>query len=284
MQPYIVGDVHGMYDTLMKAIRKAPEGSYFYFVGDLIDRGPDSKKVVEFVRNGKHGCVLGNHEEMMIHGGERMKEMGDDYRIESHWAQNGGLQTLMSYGVLELDDGGHYIYTRDKESIEVFLDDVEWMKDLPLYEEVYLDRRFLPVYFPFARSMGIDPIDVDLDKEEASVKEHRGCLEKPIIVSHSCVKNIWHNLEGITKRDPDYEMIKEYTLWNREEVEEDYDSPIYNVFGHTINKGTERGVCWANIDTGCVYEHEGYGRLTMFNVKTGDLIFTRRVETKEQNA
>ena len=36
---YIIGDVHGCYDTLMALIAKLPEDAEIVFVGDLIDRG-----------------------------------------------------------------------------------------------------------------------------------------------------------------------------------------------------------------------------------------------------
>ncbi|MCR9145081.1 MAG: metallophosphoesterase [bacterium] len=61
----IIGDVHGCYKSLRALVKKCPPEP-ICFVGDLIDRGPDSKGVVEFVRGEGHQCVLGNHEELMI--------------------------------------------------------------------------------------------------------------------------------------------------------------------------------------------------------------------------
>jgi len=45
---YIIGDVHGCYTTLMQLIEQLPnkEKSHLIFVGDLIDRGKDSARVV----------------------------------------------------------------------------------------------------------------------------------------------------------------------------------------------------------------------------------------------
>ena len=53
---YIIGDVHGCYNTLMELIAKLPKDAKLCFVGDLIDRGPNSKDVVE-----------GEHTEWMYH-------------------------------------------------------------------------------------------------------------------------------------------------------------------------------------------------------------------------
>ncbi|HBK64061.1 MAG TPA: serine/threonine protein phosphatase, partial [Cyanobacteria bacterium UBA11166] len=48
----VIGDVHGHYDTLMTLLNAiAPsEEDRVYFLGDLIDRGPKSAQVVEFVK------------------------------------------------------------------------------------------------------------------------------------------------------------------------------------------------------------------------------------------
>ncbi|NEQ24953.1 MAG: serine/threonine protein phosphatase, partial [Microcoleus sp. SIO2G3] len=37
-----------------------------YFLGDLIDRGPKSFQVVDFVRENGYQCLLGNHEQLLI--------------------------------------------------------------------------------------------------------------------------------------------------------------------------------------------------------------------------
>ncbi|MCF6206994.1 MAG: metallophosphoesterase [Sulfurovum sp.] len=66
MHQYIIGDVHGEYDALMRLVAKLPKDAKLIFVGDLVDRGSRSADVVKFVRENAHSCVMGNHEEMMI--------------------------------------------------------------------------------------------------------------------------------------------------------------------------------------------------------------------------
>ncbi len=60
-----IGDVHGCFEELMDLLDKV-KYSYskdrLYFVGDLINKGPYSKKVLEFVYNSKSKVVIGNHE------------------------------------------------------------------------------------------------------------------------------------------------------------------------------------------------------------------------------
>lgn len=79
----IVGDVHGEIDALLALVRRlgyAPDGSHpegrrLVFVGDLVDRGPDSPAVVELVRRmverQRSQCVLGNHELNILLGSRK---------------------------------------------------------------------------------------------------------------------------------------------------------------------------------------------------------------------
>lgn len=103
---YVVGDIHGRLDLLDQLLGKihadlerAPSKKVvLVFVGDLIDRGPESSGVIERLRTYKHPGVrpivlLGNHEEVLL----RILE-GDSTLIES-WLQFGGAQCLQSYGV-----------------------------------------------------------------------------------------------------------------------------------------------------------------------------------------
>lgn len=91
---YIIGDVHGCYKTLCALVKKLPEreNSQIVFVGDLVDRGVESCAVVDFVREGKYPCVLGNHEELMLeyYGSAIMDR-------DEIWIENGGRETIQSY-------------------------------------------------------------------------------------------------------------------------------------------------------------------------------------------
>lgn len=74
---YFVGDIHGCYDELMRALDEAgfdPSRDRLISVGDLVDRGPDSKKCLELTREPWFHAVLGNHEDMLV---EACREGGD---------------------------------------------------------------------------------------------------------------------------------------------------------------------------------------------------------------
>ncbi|MEG3439928.1 metallophosphoesterase family protein [Pannus brasiliensis CCIBt3594] len=111
----IIGDVHGHYDALLRLMEAiAPsDKEAVYFLGDLIDRGPNSAQVVEFVMKNRYRCLLGNHEQMLLEvlGGGQIPT-GELFQ---GWLYSGGHTTLVSYN--------HRIPQEH----------IEWMKKLPLY-------------------------------------------------------------------------------------------------------------------------------------------------------
>ena len=109
---YIIGDVHGCYRSLLALIEQLPHkfDSKICFVGDLIDRGPASADVVEFVRIRGYDAVMGNHEKRLVGNAKtalrcaktgKFTSSNDLYAFfsldESWLFNNGGEATLASY-------------------------------------------------------------------------------------------------------------------------------------------------------------------------------------------
>jgi serine/threonine protein phosphatase 1 len=102
---YAVGDVHGERDRLARLLEHIPHGpgDRFVFVGDYVDRGPDSRGVVDLLveLSRERECVflMGNHESMFLDflGWSRPEYFGGDAFLV-----NGGDRTLASYGYFEL--------------------------------------------------------------------------------------------------------------------------------------------------------------------------------------
>ncbi|MDX1671229.1 MAG: metallophosphoesterase family protein [Balneolaceae bacterium] len=95
-QKYIgVGDIHGCAESLSAMLEKLEEYSdrTIVFIGDYIDRGPDSKRSVDLLLKFRedHDCIFlrGNHEQMLLDA----HQIGDF----SLWMMNGGRVTLNSY-------------------------------------------------------------------------------------------------------------------------------------------------------------------------------------------
>ena len=94
----IIGDVHGEYGALCSLLLRLgydgngfhPEGRRLIFVGDLIDRGPDSIAVVKlvkhFIEQGRAQCVIGNHELNILRPGKNDLSLPDK-RHGNHWFQ-----------------------------------------------------------------------------------------------------------------------------------------------------------------------------------------------------
>lgn len=101
---YVIGDIHGQFallDDLLSHILedRAGRASDFVFLGDYIDRGPDSARVLQMLkelqtrRPDEVTCLMGNHERMMLDFLEAPEERAE------HWLLNGGLETVASFGV-----------------------------------------------------------------------------------------------------------------------------------------------------------------------------------------
>lgn len=96
---WIIGDIHGelaLLDRLLESIaRFNPE--LIVFVGDLIDRGPQVKEVVDRIMDLDTRTVklMGNHELMMLNAMEDMGYGGSPIEL---WYYNGGEATMHSFG------------------------------------------------------------------------------------------------------------------------------------------------------------------------------------------
>jgi serine/threonine protein phosphatase 1 len=92
-----IGDIHGCADalaTLLRAVDPRPDDTLI-FLGDYVDRGPDSRQVVELLLELQGRChlvtLLGNHEIMLLDA----LESGTQPVL---WMQSGGRETVDSYG------------------------------------------------------------------------------------------------------------------------------------------------------------------------------------------
>lgn len=103
---YAIGDIHGCLDLLDDLLAKVEADltarpvaeAYLVFVGDLIDRGPDSAGVIErlrtYARDGvKPVFLMGNHEEYFL----RILA-GETSKLDS-WLTYGGKECVESYGL-----------------------------------------------------------------------------------------------------------------------------------------------------------------------------------------
>lgn len=91
---HAVGDIHGRIDLLDKVLHDLPTDLPTICVGDYIDRGDDSAKVLRrLVDRPDIICLRGNHEDMLLAFLDAPQDKG------ARWIRYGGLQTLASFGV-----------------------------------------------------------------------------------------------------------------------------------------------------------------------------------------
>lgn len=138
---YAVGDVHGEIDLLEKLLKEiasdAPKGedNILIFIGDYVDRGPDSRAVIDMLMRGIDGfetiCLKGNHEVIFVDF-----VTDPQARPGSTWFRdmNGGRETIASYGI---DPDAVIDVVDDQDKVAELLspipsDHIAWMDDLPV--------------------------------------------------------------------------------------------------------------------------------------------------------
>jgi len=101
---YAIGDIHGRRDLLVQLLEKIAADAagtgqqpVLVFLGDYVDRGPDSKGVIEVVRicaeaEGHVVALRGNHDQMLL-------DFLRDPATYTSWKGLGAAETLSSYGV-----------------------------------------------------------------------------------------------------------------------------------------------------------------------------------------
>ena len=189
---YAIGDVHGCSDLLEDLVLKiqtdqsarTPKPTILVFLGDIIDRGPDSRGTIEFALNLREAgapCefLMGNHESMML-----QVLFGEDTKLVKSWLRYGGEECLKSYGV-DTDE----LWNQDSLSIK------EMMKNIIPATHIEFLQSFKS-YYEFGDYLlvhaGIDPkkgLSEQKDKDYLWSREPflswSGQLEKKIVHGHT---------------------------------------------------------------------------------------------------
>ncbi|MCC5974671.1 MAG: metallophosphoesterase [Rubellimicrobium sp.] len=123
----IVGDIHGRVDLLEKLLRRLEHAGRVVLVGDYIDRGEQSRDVLDLVMSTPQlSCIKGNHEAMCL------AFLDDPERQGARWMRNGGLQTLASFGVPGSPDPAGFARMRDALALAMGDERIDWLRALPL--------------------------------------------------------------------------------------------------------------------------------------------------------
>ncbi len=141
---YAVGDIHGCADLVEPMLEaldadidaRDADDAHLVFLGDYIDRGPDSARVLKILRKlealypGRVICLMGNHERMML-------DFLDTPKKGLRWLRNGGHTTMGSFGldvapVTPETPEGALAELRDglRAALPAGLE--HWLRDLPM--------------------------------------------------------------------------------------------------------------------------------------------------------
>jgi serine/threonine protein phosphatase 1 len=103
MRILAIGDIHGCHralTTLLDVVAPRPD-DLLVTLGDYVDRGPDSRAVLDLLvalhAGGRLAALRGNHDLMMVEAHRR--QAGD-----AMWLACGGRQTLLSYGIVPTEE------------------------------------------------------------------------------------------------------------------------------------------------------------------------------------
>lgn len=132
MNYFVVSDIHGCFDQFEEIISEWNKEDLFYILGDLLDRGPKSLKVIETVMElcetypNKVFFIKGNHEDILIKFLENPEEKYENY------IKNGGLATLSNLLGQNIPEDVHEIVRQIKEKYPTIL---QFIKNAPLYKQ-----------------------------------------------------------------------------------------------------------------------------------------------------
>jgi serine/threonine protein phosphatase 1 len=131
MARWIIPDIHGCAKTLkilLENMLKVNKDDELFFLGDYIDRGPNSKEVIDYLMRlqesgQKMHCLRGNHEEYCIKVWEEDQKFhlfkSDTQKL---WENVGATETYKSFG--------------GKRPRDISAQYIEWMKKLDYYYEL----------------------------------------------------------------------------------------------------------------------------------------------------
>ncbi|MFG1462077.1 metallophosphoesterase family protein [Xanthobacter sp. DSM 24535] len=148
---YAIADLHGRFDLLQSALERIENDSQcgtVVFLGDYVDRGPQSRQIIERLMAGPSNgwrwvCLKGNHEVMMVDALQE-KSTGEA------WIANGGVATLESYS-----SEGHPLGNNTASGAHI-----KWLECLPM---IYADGDRIFVH------AGVDPTRSIADQTEATL-------------------------------------------------------------------------------------------------------------------
>jgi len=205
---FIIGDIHGCLDMLKKLMDKiawSPDKDTLIFLGDYIDRGENSKGVVDYILDiTKHSsqveCLMGNHESMFLDylsGKDRELFLfnGGTHTVESYMADKpqgeeflvppdhmAFYESLKSH--IELEDY-YIVHAGFKPGLEIkdqSVEDMIWIRGSFIYSDYDFGKKVIFGHTPFDEPL-VTENKIGLDTG-AVYGNRLTCLELPEVRFH----------------------------------------------------------------------------------------------------
>ena len=217
---YIIGDIHGCFLTLKKLVEKIGKDKVFYSVGDIVDKGPDTCKTLDFVISLKNfKMVLGNHEVQFINHIKRY--INNEDISNTNWYKNfGGKQSIDSYN-----------YLNNREEI---------IKKMKKHLKFLEKQEF---YFYFKNPIG---------KINRKILISHG-FALPYFKKRLKIKNDSLTQKQFTCNRLNSKYFNIFDIKNLQELET-YN--VINIFGHVANEEPLKSNILIDVDTSCVYKNK----------------------------
>lgn len=205
---YVVGDIHGQLDDLERVLALIVEdggaAARIVFLGDYVDRGPDSKGVVQRLMEGTETfgwtCLKGNHDRYLTRFYDHVADFDPNTRTGLSWLNPilGGDKTLLSYGV-DAAEGMDLTPMHSAAQAAVPVSHIEFLRTRPIYHET---EHLICVH------AGLRPgIALPMQKEDDLLwirdgfLDHTGDFGKLVVHGHTALKHPQHegnrvNLDG----------------------------------------------------------------------------------------
>ncbi len=212
---FAIGDIHGDLDQLLDLLERIgplTSNDTLVFLGDYVDRGPQSKQVIEYIRfelprrakGAKIVCLRGNHEDAWL----RVVDDGWDGFVLP--PGNGCLACLRSFTGGPTPALGEQPATDEEWDMLLSgdfypADVVEWMRSLPLWHEdehaVYVHAGLPRVDGTFSHPSKVEnPAVLLWTRTLDFFKEYRG---KTVIVGHTVTSLLPPELSSYTPQNPE---------------------------------------------------------------------------------
>ena len=198
MRVYAIGDIHGRNDLLLQLLvqidtddaARGPADTQIIFLGDLMDRGPDSAGVIDTAiglrdAGRKVRYLMGNHEEVFLRACRKR-----DAKVTRFFLRIGGEETVLSYPISRAE-----YMTLDMDQLSERLGDIvpaHHLEFIDSFEDQIVIGDYAFVHAGIRPGVPLSeqtPSDLRWIREE--FVDQQGDLEKVVVYGHT----IYHEVE-----------------------------------------------------------------------------------------